>query len=292
MTNLSTIQYDNQQIRAVFERRDISEETIDEYSRLLQGFLVFISGREIHRGTLIEYKRHLKSRADIGTAYKAKKLTAATIFLQELFGKDKMQVKNFSLASGHKKDGITSGEMKIIIGHLGNLDVSKETVRLKALVALMYFQGLREVEIHRLDVEDIDLVQETAMVQGKGEDDKEMVFLNPECVEELKVYFTFTGIKSGAVFTSFSTNDSTNRRLSTRSIRKEVSDLLIECGVKKTPHGFRHYFTTLVLDATDGDVRKTMKLTRHKKVETVMIYDDRRLTKEDLPVVFNGFGSL
>jgi integrase/recombinase XerC len=30
------------------------------------------------------------------------------------------------------------------------------------------------------------------------------------------------------------------------------------------------------LDATDGNVRKVQKLSRHKQIDTLMIYDDNR----------------
>jgi len=33
---------------------------------------------------------------------------------------------------------------------------------------------------------------------------------------------------------------------------------------------------TAALDATDGNVRKVQKLSRHRKLDTLMIYDDNR----------------
>ena len=42
------------------------------------------------------------------------------------------------------------------------------------------------------------------------------------------------------------------------------------------PHRIRHSAITAALDATDGDVRKVQKLSRHRKLDTLMIYDDNR----------------
>ena len=39
---------------------------------------------------------------------------------------------------------------------------------------------------------------------------------------------------------------------------------------------FRHSAITAALDATDGNVRKVQKLSRHRKLDTLMIYDDNR----------------
>jgi integrase/recombinase XerC len=41
-------------------------------------------------------------------------------------------------------------------------------------------------------------------------------------------------------------------------------------------HRLRHSAITAALDATDGNVRKVQKLSRHAKIETLMIYDDAR----------------
>ena len=46
-----------------------------------------------------------------------------------------------------------------------------------------------------------------------------------------------------------------------------------------SPHRWRHTSITAYLLATGGDVRGAQKLSRHSKLETLMIYDDAR---EDL----------
>ncbi|MEG3900925.1 tyrosine-type recombinase/integrase [Microcoleus sp. B4-C5] len=43
-----------------------------------------------------------------------------------------------------------------------------------------------------------------------------------------------------------------------------------------SPHRIRHSAITAALDATDGDVRKVQKLSRHKNLNTLMVYDDNR----------------
>jgi len=42
------------------------------------------------------------------------------------------------------------------------------------------------------------------------------------------------------------------------------------------PHRIRHSAITAALDATDGDVRKVQKLSRHRNLNTLMVYDDNR----------------
>jgi integrase/recombinase XerC len=51
-----------------------------------------------------------------------------------------------------------------------------------------------------------------------------------------------------------------------------------KAGIKKqmSPHRIRHSAITAALDATDGDVPKVQKLSRHRNLNTFMIYDDNR----------------
>ena len=43
-----------------------------------------------------------------------------------------------------------------------------------------------------------------------------------------------------------------------------------------SPHRVRHSSITAALDATDGNIRKVQKLSRHSDPKTLMIYDDNR----------------
>jgi len=60
------------------------------------------------------------------------------------------------------------------------------------------------------------------------------------------------------------------------------------------PHHIRHSAITAALDATDGDVRKVQKLSRHKNLNTLMVYAIiAAATKETLPIYLMGcFGAI
>jgi len=67
-------------------------------------------------------------------------------------------------------------------------------------------------------------------------------------------------------------------RLSGDGICKMVVRHSESAGIKKqmSPHRIRHSTITAALDATDGDVQKVQKLSRHRNLNTLMIYDDNR----------------
>jgi len=62
-------------------------------------------------------------------------------------------------------------------------------------------------------------------------------------------------------------------------------------GIKKqmSPHRIRHSAITAALDATDGDVRKVQKLSRHRNLNTLMIYNDNRSRdQQDITEMLDG----
>ena len=67
-------------------------------------------------------------------------------------------------------------------------------------------------------------------------------------------------------------------RLSGDGICKMVVRHSESAGIKKlmSPHRIRHSAITAAQDPTDGDVRKVQKLSRHRNLNTLMIYDDNR----------------
>ena len=67
-------------------------------------------------------------------------------------------------------------------------------------------------------------------------------------------------------------------RLTGTAIYGIVSTIARSAGITKrmSPHRMRHSAITAALDATDGNVRKVQKLSRHKKLDTLMVYDDNR----------------
>lgn len=57
-----------------------------------------------------------------------------------------------------------------------------------------------------------------------------------------------------------------------------IRRLAKDAGITKpmSPHRMRHTSITAALDGTDGNVRAVQKLSRHAKIDTLMLYDDAR----------------
>ena len=200
-------------------------------------------------------------------------------------------VKSFQQSRKHKKDGITEDEVQKLLKLIQTLDRNYDSYRKKAIISLLILQGLRQIEIVRLNVSDIDFASQTAFIQGKGKDDKEMIDLHPVTVATLKEHIRKNKIADGALFVSTS-NNSKKQRLTTKSIRNLINPILRSLEIDKTVHGFRHYFTTKLIQSYKGDLLTVAQYTRHKSLEMLQVYNDTIRHKADLPRYYQTFNGI
>ncbi|KKN06902.1 hypothetical protein LCGC14_1072610 [marine sediment metagenome] len=283
-----------EQAKDIFELMDISEGTRADYKSRIGLFIGFTKDGHFNRNSFLEFKRYLAERTDIGVATKNKYLASPRIFLKELNKQGMLpvditqNVKSFKQSKKHRKDGLSEKEIKKLTDKMSKLPCTPPNTRLKAILALLTLQGLRQVELTRLDVADIDFIAKTAFVQGKGQDDKELIHLHPETVKAVREYLKVNNIASGALFISNS-NNSKNKRISTRAIRGFVTEALHALDIQKTTHGFRHFFTTMLVKTYKGDLLEVAHHTRHKSLEMLQVYNDAVQRKADLPRYYKTF---
>lgn len=281
--------------RQVFDTLDVAESTREDYRRRIVKFLRHARKAGLDRNTFLDYKRALADKTDIAVATKNKYLTAARVFLRELYRLGYIpadltaNVKGFSQSRRHKRFGITDDEMKAITERIRSLPLSPESARLRAILCLLGLQGLRQIEVTRLDVCDLDLAHKTAMVQGKGQDDKELVDLHPETVRSLQEFLETNRIADGPLFVGRSNN---SRRLTTRGLRLIIGHILKELEIDKTIHGFRHYFVTCLIRAYAGDLLTVAQYSRHRSLEMLQVYNDNIKRQDDLPRFYKTFESV
>lgn len=281
----------------VFDLLDVSEATRADYKYRIGLFLNFTKEKGFNRNSFLEFKRSLAERTDLAVSTKNKYLATAKIFLKEANRQGALpaditqNIKTFSQSKKHKRDGLNDEEMSKLTEAVKVLPATPQNARLKAVLSLLVFQGLRQVEITRLDVKDIDFIGKTAFIQGKGQDDKEPINLHPEAVKAIQSYLKSNRIADGALFTSQSNNNK-NQRLTTRAIRDIVKKTLNDLGIAKTTHGFRHYFTTTLIKTYKGDLLEVAQYTRHKSLEMLQVYNDNINRKADLPRFYGAFGEV
>jgi len=282
--------------RTIFDSMDILESTKQDYLARLPHFVGFVSRNGITRDLLLEYKQHLRSRNDLGIASKNKYLAVARLALRELHRQGAISIdlssgiKSFHQSQKHKVHGLNEDEVEMICKHLKAADDSFAIIRLRALTALLIFQGLRQIEICRLDVADVDISSSTIKVLGKGRDDTELIHLHPQTAKALTAYLRSSQVKHGPLFTPLN-GQSSGRRLSTRGLRSIIQQMFHRLGIDRTVHGTRHFFTTQLIKSYESDLTGVARYTRHNSLETLNVYNDAILNEKDLVNYYATFKS-
>ena len=273
---------------------DVSVSTRADYVARISFFLQFVKDNGFDRNSFLNFKRYLAQRNDLSVSTKAKYMTVAKVFLRELHKQGiipfdvTVNVKGFKQGKKHKRFGLSQEEVNILLENMKLMELNCENYRLKAMLSLLIYQGLRQIEIVRLDVSDICLSRKTALVKGKGSDDKELVDLHPQTVHSIKSYVDCCKIRDGALFVSMSNNNK-NGRVTTRTLRDLITGFLKKLQIQNSTHGFRHFFTTRLIELFKADLLTVQKYTRHRSVETLQVYNDNIEKKETLPTYYKGF---
>lgn len=287
----------SQAYERIFTNLDVSIETKVDYQLRCHEFYMFLGLRGIHLNSLLEYKKLLDSDKRTSAATKNKKLTVARLFLREMYRSGVLSrdistgVKNFKQSGLHKTNGLDDADIKKIRQwmHDGR-PVTKQRVRIYALLMLLAYHGLRQIEVCRLEFGDIDFNRGTAMIQGKGQHDKQRIHLHKAVVSTLYAYCSEYGIASGPLFFSIS-NSSYGEPLTTRSLRRIVTTVFERLEIDRTVHGFRHYYCTKLIKAYRGDLFRVMQFTRHKSLNMLQTYNDELEHEAQYPVhdrIFTG----
>jgi integrase/recombinase XerC len=146
-----------------------------------------------------------------------------------------------------------------------------------AILRLLWDNALRRGEVARCNAEDFNPEARTLRIFGKGRGTQaETVNLSQKTTEAIWAWVNARGAAPTDPLFVACDRASFGHRLSGNAIYNLVKDAAVKAGLPKklSPHRCRHSSITAALDATHGDVRKVQQLSRHKKVETVLIYWD------------------
>ena len=281
---------------AVFDNLDVAESTRIDYRYRLPLFVSYVNLYGFDTNTYLHYKRHLRATT-WSVSTKNKHLIVARVFLKEMHRQGLIptdithNVKAFKQSKQHKKRGLNDNEIKRLTTWLSDQPDTPENDRLKAIFSLLLLQGLRLIEVCRLDVEDLDFDNDRLFVWGKGRDDKEPVPLLPQSVTCLRQYLRSNGINEGALFRSNS-HSRLGRRLSTRGLREIISVIFHMLHINKTAHGTRHFYTSQLLKHMPGELLDVAQFTRHRSIEMLREYDNRNKQDFALDKVITAFAGV
>ena len=153
-------------------------------------------------------------------------------------------------------------------------------IRDYALLKLLWDNALRRNEVSLLNYGDFEPLSRELIILGKGKGTQtEIIGLSTSTTNALldwcKAYKHKK--KKAPLFVALDFKHK-GHRITGDGIYKLVRRYCKQAGITKrmSPHRVRHSSITAALDATDGNVRKVQKLSRHRQIDTLMIYDDNR----------------
>lgn len=162
-------------------------------------------------------------------------------------------------------------QVRLLIEGSGDLD-TPTGLRDRALVELLYGTGTRISEAVGLDIDDVDLVERTLVVTGKGGKQR-LLPLGDYAADAIDAYLVrgrpvlaVRGRGTPRIFLN-----SLGRPMSRQSAYAVLRAAAERAGVSAGPHTLRHSYATHLLQG-GADVRVVQELLGHASVTTTQIY--------------------
>lgn len=261
---------------------DASPKTIQTYSRAIRQFIKYLAVNGISQPTrsdVIAFRDGLKESHKPSTVQSY--IIAIRLFFQwteqeGVYPNIAQHVKGAKISKEHKKDYLTSSQVKHILGTMNR--ETPQGRRDYAIFVLMVTGGLRDIEVHRANVEDLRTLGNSTVLflQGKGREERaEFVKLPSEVERAIRESLADREEVTGSqpLFISLS-NNSKGGRISTRSISGIVKNSLKNAGYESdtlTAHSLRHTAVTLSLIGGQK-LEEVQQFARHKNIATTLIY--------------------
>ncbi len=271
---------------------DASPETVRTYLGQLRQYLAWCASEGLHPAAVTEddlkgYRAHL-----VAEGYRRSTIATKLAIVRRFY--------QMAQARGYRQDDPARG-LKAPADHTDRTELVKwlplvavkhllnapdtttaKGLRDRAILALMALHGLRTVEIHRLNVEDVDLAAGQLTVLGKGKRTR-VILLVDVTAQYLEEWLNARGSSPDpALFISLHWGGhkgkagEAGKRMSRRGIRATVDGYLAALGLKANGvscHALRHTFATLS-KAAGADLLAISKALGHSSVTTTQIYAD------------------
>ncbi len=269
--------------------KEKSKETRGTYRRALNEFERYHGVRAARPSSTFRfiekdieaYKTYLMEERELSQVSVSTYLTALRRLCDYLVARGDLEdnparaVKGNRRPASHSRGVLTEEQVETLFESIPQ--VTEIGRRDRALVALMVYGGLSEVELVRADIGDVDrtLMGTFLRVQGKGRQTKDQtVPLDGTAVDPLEIYLMTReeSDPTAPLFVSLG-HRSAGTRLNTRSVRGRINTHLRAAKLKKrgiSPHSLTHTAALIWLNSgmPVDDVRRRM---RHGTLETTMI---------------------
>jgi len=261
---------------------DASPKTVQTYLIAVRQFYKWMGAHGITHPTredILAFRDELKAGHKPTTVQNY--IIALRVFyryLEQEYGYENVaeHIKGARISKEHKKSYLTSAQIKNVMK--GMERGTEQGRRDYAIFALMVTGGLRDIEVHRANIEDLSTLGDCTVLflQGKYQDERAVYVKVPAEVEKaIRDSLADRKDTDGKqpLFISLS-NNSKGERISTRSISGLVKDNLKRAGYNSerfTAHSLRHTAVTLAL-LGGISLQEVQQFARHSNIATTLIY--------------------
>jgi len=278
---INTFDFNEEILKEYANTLDYTDATKQTYVQGAKHFLNWLQENnvsEVGFETLLNYKAELKANYESSTTNTF--IVALKKFYKFLEHKGlyntAKEIKGTKTSRTHKRGALTIEQVRAIYDAVDTSTL--EGKRANAIIHLLITSGMRECEIVRADICDMQNNGNARVlkVQGKGRDDKdEFVILTASTQKAINEYLNARGVNntSEPLFTSVSDRNN-GERLQTRTIRNIVKSLYHQVGIYDaniTTHSTRHTAITLAIES-GKTLPEVQALARHTNINTTMIY--------------------
>jgi integrase len=172
-------------------------------------------------------------------------------------------------------EGVSPEELESILEFISEGN-DKHILRLRMIIFMLAFMGLRISSILTLDLEHLDSEKKGAWFKMKGKGSKRVFkTIPPLTLEAIEEWLEWRGEEEGSLVQNFTNG----KRITRQSVDKKLKSLGKKVGIERPlhAHSFRHFVATEGLELTDGNRHKVMQLTEHESDRMLGRYDDKRL---------------
>ena len=285
---------------------DVSPLSVRAYTTHVRLFLIWLSNNGITQPTrtdLILYRDSLMTNhqpSSVGCALNSIRLFFEYCEMSGLYGNIAKHVRSPKQDRGFKRDYLTSTQSKELLSTCNEPNNTVQSLRDRAILAVMITCGLRTVSIINADIRDIGTVGDCTVLyyRGKGRSDKSVFVKLTEPVEHaVRKYLSVRGeVKDDDPLFASVSNRHMGGRLTTKSIRRMVKSRLKRIGIdnrRVSAHSLRHTAATLNL-LCGGTLQESSLLLGHASISQTMNYShnlDRINSKAEQRISDMIFGS-
>lgn len=276
--------------------KNSSPYTIEHYEKDINDFTSFLKQQAIEGFAAVSYvlvRHYLVTLHEKKYARNtvARKISSMRSFYRFLNREKVVEQNPFAMASLPKKAKMLPQFLyEKELEKLFNVsDISTPIgQRNQAILELLYGTGMRVSECCKLQLKDLDLFVEAALVKGKGKKER-YVPIGSFAKEALERYISDgrklllekKENKTDSLFLNYK-----GEPLSARSVRNILNKIIEESSlnIHISPHVLRHTFATHMLNE-GADLRAVQELLGHSQLSSTQVYT--HVTKDHLKKIYN-----